>query len=235
MLEGVPATTLHLKEERETTMAVTSAHATIAAGIERIPLFSLHLTLVLVLGIGPFFDLFDVALGGLLAAILATLYHLNSLQTAAVIASGFFGMFVGAIALGMIADSLGRRTMYMIDLLIYSLFPLATAFAPDVTWVIVFRFLAGIGLGATTVLTDVYLSEMLPSRVRGRYTAWAYTFGLLGVPVAGLLSKVLVSTTFLMAAGRGLLVLRGLGWVIVCGVRRGVAQRPPWSGVRRKT
>jgi putative MFS transporter len=131
MLVGVPATTLHLKEERETTMAVTSAQATIAARIERIPLFSLHRKFVFVLGIGTFFDLFDVALGGLLAAILANLYHLNIFQTAAVIASGFFGMFVGAIALGMISDYLGRRTMYMIDLLIYSLFSLACAFAPD--------------------------------------------------------------------------------------------------------
>ncbi len=216
-------------------MAVTSAHATIAARIERIPLFSLHRKFVFVLGIGTFFDLFDVALGGLLAAILANLYHLNTFQTAAVIASGFFGMFVGAIALGMISDYLGRRTMYLLDLLIYSLFSLATAFAPDVTWVIVFRFLAGIGLGATTVLTDVYLSEMLPSRVRGRYTAWAYTFGLLGVPVAGLLSKVLVSTTFLMAGWRSLLVVGALGAFIVWWMRRSLPESPRWFEIRRKT
>jgi putative MFS transporter len=235
MLSGVPATTLHLKEERETTMAVTSAQATIAARIERIPLFSLHRKLVVVLGIGTFFDLFDVALGGLLAAILANLYHLNTFQTAAVIASGFFGMFVGAIALGMISDYFGRRTMYMLDLLIYSLFSLATAFAPDVTWVIVFRFLAGIGLGATTVLTDVYLSEMLPSRVRGRYTAWAYTVGLLGVPVAGLLAKVLVSTTFLMAGWRWLLVVGALGALIVWWMRRGLPESPRWFEIRQKT
>jgi putative MFS transporter len=216
-------------------MAVTSVQATIAARIERIPLFSLHRKFVFVLGIGTFFDLFDVALGGLLAAILANLYHLNTFQTAAVIASGFFGMFVGAIALGMISDYLGRRTMYMLDLLIYSLFSLATAFAPDVTWVIVFRFLAGIGLGATTVLTDVYLSEMLPSRVRGRYTAWTYTFGLLGVPVAGLLSKVLVSTTFLMAGWRWLLVVGALGAFIVWWMRRGLPESPRWFEIRRKT
>src|SRR5260370_29180841 len=111
-------------------MAVTSAHATIAARIERIPLFSLHRKFVFVLGIGTFFDLFDVALGGLLAAILANLSHLNTFQTAAVIASGFFGMFVGAIAFGIISDYFGRRTMYVIDLLIYSLFSLSCAFAP---------------------------------------------------------------------------------------------------------
>ena len=216
-------------------MTVTSAQATIAARMERVPLFSLHRKLVFVLGIGTFFDLFDIALGGLLGTILANLYHLNAFQTAAVIASGFFGMFVGAIALSIVSDYFGRRTLYLIDLLIYSLFSLATAFAPSVTWVIVFRFLAGIGLGATPALTDVYLSEMLPSRVRGRYTAWAYTFGLLGVPIAGLLSKVLVSTTFLIAGWRWLLVVGALGALIVWWMRRGLPESPRWFEIRQKT
>ncbi|HEX6483471.1 MAG TPA: hypothetical protein VF043_31885 [Ktedonobacteraceae bacterium] len=43
-------------------MAVTSVQATIAARMERVPLFSLHRKLVFVLGVGTFFDLFDVAL-----------------------------------------------------------------------------------------------------------------------------------------------------------------------------
>ena len=105
-------------------MAVTSAQATIAARMERVPLFSLHRKLVFVLGVGTFFDLFDIALGGLLAAILANIYHLNAFQTAAIIASGFFGMFVGAAVLSVVSDYFCRRTMFLIDLLIYSLFSL---------------------------------------------------------------------------------------------------------------
>ena len=216
-------------------MAVANAQATIAARIERVPLFSLHRKLVVVLGIGTFFDLFDVALGGLLATILANIYHLNAFQTAAIIASGFFGMFVGAIVLSVVSDYFGRRTMFLIDLLIYSLFSLSIAFAPSVTWVIILRFFAGIGLGATPPLTDVYLSEMLPRQVRGRYTAWAYTVGLLGVPVAGLLSKVLVSTTFLMAGWRWLVVVGALGALVVWCIRRGLPESPRWFEIRQKT
>jgi MFS transporter, putative metabolite:H+ symporter len=104
-----------------------------------------------------------------------------------------------------------------------------------VTWVIVFRFLAGIGLGATPALTDVYLSEMLPGRVRGRYIAWAYTFGLLGVPVAGLLAKVLVPTTFLMAGWRWLLVVGALGALIVWWMRRSLPESPRWFEIRGRT
>jgi putative MFS transporter len=144
-------------------------------------------------------------------------------------------MFVGAVVLSVISDYFGRRTLYLVDLLLYSLFSLAVAFAPDVTWVIVFRFLAGIGLGATPVLTDVYLSEMLPASVRGRYTAWAYTFGLLGVPIAGLLSQALVGATFLMAGWRWLLVVGALGAVVVWWLRRGLPESPRWFEIRQKT
>jgi putative MFS transporter len=216
-------------------MGVATAQATIAARMERVPLFSLHRKLVFVLGVGTFFDLFDVALGGLLAAILTPLYHLNTFQTAAIIASGFFGMFVGALGLSVVSDSFGRRTMFLIDLLIYSLFSLAVAFSPTVTWVIILRFFAGIGLGATPPLTDVYLSEMLPRRVRGKYTAWTYTVGLLGVPVAGLLSKVLVSTTFLIAGWRWLFVVGALGALVVWLLRRGLPESPRWFEIRHKT
>jgi MFS transporter, putative metabolite:H+ symporter len=216
-------------------MGVATAQATIAARMERVPLFSLHRKLVFVLGVGTFFDLFDVALGGLLAAILTPLYHLNAFQTAAIIASGFFGMFVGALGLSVVSDSFGRRTMFLIDLLIYSLFSLAVAFSPTVTWVIILRFFAGIGLGATPPLTDVYLSEMLPRQVRGKYTAWTYTVGLLGVPVAGLLSKVLVSTTFLIAGWRWLFVVGALGALVVWLLRRGLPESPRWFEIRHKT
>ena len=76
---------------------------------------------------------------------------------------------------------------------------------------------------------------MLPRRVRGKYTAWAYTVGLLGVPVAGLLSKVLVSTTFLIAGWRWLLVVGALGALVIWFLRRGLPESPRWFEIRKKT
>src|SRR5258708_10052481 len=118
-----------LKKERDTRMGVTNKQATIAARIDRVPLFSLHRKLVFVLGVGTFFDLFDFALGGLLAVILAHIYHLNAFQTAAIIASGFFCMFVGDLVLSIVSDYFVRLTMFLIDFLFYSLFSLAVAFS----------------------------------------------------------------------------------------------------------
>lgn len=209
-------------------MTVTQTQTTIAARMDRLPIFSLHRRLAFVIGLGTFFDIYDVFLGGVVGAVLAKLYSLTALQTAAVIGSGFFGMFIGAIVMSSIADYAGRRTMYMVNLFVYSFFSLAAAFAPGVLLVIIFRFLAGIGLGSELPLTDAYMGEMLPRRVRGRYTAWAYTVGFLGVPASGFAGKFLVPANFLLDGWRWLFVLGALGALVVWLLRRNLPESPRW-------
>ncbi len=217
-------------------MDVTKSQITVAARMDRLPLYSMHRKLAFVLGVGTFFDLYDIFLGGLLGAVLASVYHLNALQTALIISSSFFGMFFGAIMLGIISDYIGRRTMYMIDLLIYSLFSLAAAFSPTYLWIVFFRFLAGVGLGAEPPLTDIYMSEMIPKYARGRYIAWSYTLGFLGVPMAGFVGKFIIQSTFLSLPGwRWLLIIGSLGAFIVWFIRRNLPESPRWFEIRNNT
>jgi MFS transporter, putative metabolite:H+ symporter len=216
-------------------MAVTSAQRIIAARMDRLPIFSLHRKLALILGLGTFFDIYEVFLGGVVGAVLAKTYHLNSTQTAGVIGSAFFGMFIGAIVMSSIADYVGRRTMYMINLFVYSLFSLAAAFSPNILLIIIFRFLAGVGLGSELPLTDTYMSEMLPKRARGRYTAWAYTVGFLGVPVSGLAGKFLVPTNFLIPGWRWLFIFGALGALIIWFLRRDLPESPRWLESRDRS
>ncbi|GAA4909713.1 putative MFS transporter [Actinomycetospora succinea] len=198
--------------------------------LERLPLAGWHRRLVVLVGIGSFFDLYEVFLGGVLAPILAKEFSLGSAGKAAVVASGFLGMFVGANVLSVLADRIGRRRVFLLNLLTYSLFSLAAAFSPDIGWFLVLRFLAGIGLGAELVLVDTYLAEFLPAHARGRYTAWAYTVGFLGVPVAALLGGKLVASAQILGIDgwRWLLIAGGLGAVFVLVLRRVLPESPRW-------
>jgi putative MFS transporter len=215
-------------------MEAAERRITVASRIDRLPLSSLHRWLSFVLGIGTFFDLYDIFLGGLLGAVLTPLFHLSTFETALIIGSGFFGMFIGAIVLGVVSDYIGRRSMYMIDLLIYSLFSLIAAFAPNFIWVVIFRFLAGIGLGAEPPLTDIYMGEMIPRHARGRYTAWCYTLGFFGVPLAGFVGRFVVKGSFLGLDGwRWLLIVGSLGALIVWLLRRNLPESPRWHEIRQ--
>jgi putative MFS transporter len=201
----------------------------IAARLNRLPATRTHRHVTLIAGIGSFFDLFDIFLAGVLGTVLTQQFALDRLWLPAALSSAFVGMFIGATVLGRLADRRGRRTAFLLNLAIYSVFTLAGAFSVNATMLIVSRFLAGIGIGAELTLIDAYLSELLPARIRGRYTAWAYTIGFLGVPAAGLLGRILVPLEPLGIEGwRWLFVAGSLGAVIVWFVRRRLPESPRW-------
>lgn len=191
----------------------TSAAALIAARLDRLPATRWHRKLTLLVGVGTFFDLYEVFLGGVLGAQIAREWSLGSLGKSAVVASAFLGMFVGAAVLSVLADRWGRRRMFLINLAVYSIFSLLTAAAPDLGALLVLRFLTGLGVGAELTLVDTYLAEFLPRAVRGRYIAWGYTFGFLAVPLVAFVGAKTVASTALfgIAGWRVLLVLGAVG------------------------
>ena len=129
-------------------------------------------------------------------------------------------MFFGATFLGRFADLRGRRSAFLLNLGVYSAFTLLGAFSVNAPMLVASRFLAGIGIGAELPLVDTYLSEFLPARFRGRYTAWAYTLGFMGVPAAGFLGRLLVpAAPFGISGWRWMFVVGSLGAAIIwsCG------------------
>ena len=200
-----------------------------AARLNRLPPTRTHRQATVIAGIGSFFDLFDIFLAGVLGTVLTQQFALDRLWLPAALSSAFVGMFIGATVLGRFADRFGRRTAFLLNLGIYSAFTLAGAFSVNATMLIVFRFLAGIGIGAELTLVDAYLSELLPARLRGRYTAWAYTLGFVGVPAAGLLGRILVPREpFGIDGWRWLFVIGSLGAVIVWFLRTRLPESPRW-------
>src|SRR3954469_18022366 len=206
-------------------MSAIAGSPTVAARLDRIPPIRMHRRMAVAVGFANFFDLYDIFLGGVLAAVLAEPWNLSTNGKALVIASGFGGMFFGAVFLGTAADYPGRRKMFLINLAIYSGFSLAAAFSPDLTWLAILRFCAGFGLGAELSLSDTYLSEILPRQVRGRYMASAYTLGFFGVPLAALVGAKFVADQQLLIDGwRWLLVVGSLGAVVVWTMRRNLPE-----------
>ena len=147
----------------------------IAARLNQLPIVRTHRVATAIVGIGAFFDLFDIFLAGVIGTVLTKQFRLSPVQLQSVLASGFLGMFVGAVLFGAFADQFGRRTAFLINLGIYSAFTLVGAFSVNPQMLIASRLIAGVGIGAELPLCDSYLSELLPARHRGRYTSIAYT------------------------------------------------------------
>jgi putative MFS transporter len=144
------------------------------------------------------------------------------------VAAGFLGMFVGTVVFGMGSDRMGRRSAFILLLLIYSVFTFADAFAPTASWLIVLRFFAGVGIGAEIVVIDTYVTEVVPSHARGRYVAITQVAGFCAVPVAAVLSRLLVPTHFLMSGWRWVMVIGASGALLTWWFRRRLPESPRW-------
>ncbi|HWG98917.1 MAG TPA: MFS transporter [Pilimelia sp.] len=201
----------------------------IGARLDRLPIGPTHRTVTLVVGLGLFFDFFDSNLSGTISKVLQAEFAVSGTSLKLVLASAFVGQFVGAVWLGRLADRVGRRRAFLINLGIYSFFTLLGAFSPNAAWLIVTRFLAGIGIGAELALSDSYLSELLPARKRGRFIAWAYTIAFCGVPAVGVAALWFAPRMVLGIDGwRWLFVLGALGAVVVWVLRRRLIESPRW-------
>ena len=201
---------------------------TIAERIERLPLGRFHRRFIALVSLGNFFDLYDIFIVAYIGAALQQSGFLTLRQFTFFVAAGFLGMFVGTVVFGMGSDRVGRRSAFILLLLIYSVFTFADAFAPTAGWLIALRFFAGVGIGAEIVVIDTYVTEVVPGRARGRYVAITQVAGFCAVPVAAVLSRALVPTHFLMSGWRWVMVIGASGALLTWWFRRRLPESPRW-------
>jgi MFS transporter, putative metabolite:H+ symporter len=200
----------------------------IAARIERLALGGFHRRFIALVSLGNFFDLYDIFIVAYIGAALQQSGFLSLRQFTFFVAAGFLGMFVGTVVFGMGSDRMGRRSAFILLLLIYSVFTFADAFAPTAGWLIALRFFAGVGIGAEIVVIDTYVTEVVPGYARGRYVAITQVAGFCAVPVAAVLSRLLVPTHFLMSGWRWVMVMGASGALLTWWFRRRLPESPRW-------
>ncbi|MDR0068191.1 MFS transporter, partial [Acinetobacter sp. 11520] len=101
-------------------------------------------------------------------------------------------MAIGAVCSGALADRFGRKTIFAITMAIYSIATALCAFAPDLKWLLIFRFIVGLGLGGQLPVAVTLVSEYIPAHVRGRFIVLLESFWGLGWLVAALISYFII-------------------------------------------
>jgi MFS transporter, putative metabolite:H+ symporter len=194
-----------------------------------------HRRVVIAVGLGLFFEVYEIFLSSTIATALQSQYGLGGTALQLLLASSFLGMFIGAAAFGRIADRIGRRRAFLLNLVWFSVWSVIAAVAPNPWMLVGARFMAGIGVGAEYPVADAYLSDVLPRTHRGRLAAWAYTCSFLAVPALGFLSLSLTGrSVFGVESWRVLLLGGAIGALLVIVLRRGLPESPRWlAGVGR--
>ncbi len=97
----------------------------------------------------------------------AEIFSLNQIQQGILASAVLLGDIAGAVIFGRLSDVVGRRPVFQISLIWYSLFTALTALSTGFYDLLAYRFLAGVGLGGMLVVDPALLSEFLPPRKRG--------------------------------------------------------------------
>ena len=132
---------------------------------------------------------------------------------------------VGALIFGWFADRYGRRVPLMVDIALYSLIELATAFAPNLTVFLILRLIFGVAMGGEWGLGSALAMEALPPKSRGFFS------GLLqsGYNVGNLLAGLTLGLLFERIGWRGMFVVGALPALLIFYIRAHVPESAVWQ------
>jgi putative MFS transporter len=205
-------------------MQMATQNVMAGARLDRMPICGFHHRILWLIGAGLFLDGFDVYLGGgVLGALLKTGWSTLPLN-AAFVTFTFAGMVIGAFSSGVMGDRFGRRFSYQANLAIFGLASIAGALAPSMGWLIFFRFLMGIGLGAELAIGYATLGEFVPAARRGRWIALVFLIANVSLFASALLSWLIIPSF----GWRPLFMMVGIGAMVVWYLRKKMPESPRW-------
>ena len=216
----------------------------ISRRLESLPASPYLWRLVMLLSLGGCFEIYDLFLTGYIAPGLTRSGLLTTTTQAffgfsgigAFVAATFAGLFAGTFFLGFLADRFGRRAIFTFALLGYSAASVIMACQTTSEGLLLWRFLAGIGIGVEIITIDAYITELVPSWMRGRAFAVNQAVMFIAVPIVAFLAWWLVPLAPYEVEGWRWVVLIGAAASIVIWVLRlFVPESPLWLARQGRT
>ena len=138
-------------------------------------------------------DGFDTAAIGFVAPVLRTEWGLTPARLAPLFGAGLFGLMLGALLFGPLADRVGRKVVLVLTTLFFGLASLASATAGSVEELIAWRFVTGLGLGGAMPSAITLTAEYGPERRRSFLVTLMFCGFTIGSALAGLLSPQIIA------------------------------------------
>ncbi|MCL5972760.1 MAG: MFS transporter [Firmicutes bacterium] len=177
---------------------------------------------------GVFLDGFDLFIIGVALPLIAQSMGVSKSWIGLVGAAAPLGAMVGAFTLGRYTDKLGRKAMYLFDLLFFVIFAGLSALAWNVESLLAFRFLLGIGIGADYPISSTYVSEFMPKKIRGRMLSGAFSFQAIGALFGAAVGLGILMVHPNSDAWRYMLAIGVIPAVVVMILRTSVPESPRW-------
>ncbi len=215
----------------------TQQAAAISARLDRLPATRSIWKLVLLLSLGGCFEYYDLFFtayigpglvrSGMFSSTSASFFGFTGL--ASFVAATFAGLFIGTSLFSFTADKSGRRVIFTCSLVWYSIASVVMAFQNTAPHILIWRIIAGIGIGVELVTIDTYIAELVPRQLRGRAFAFNAIVQFLTLPIVALAAWLLVPLHPLGLDGwRWVVLIGAAGAIFVWFIRQSVPESPRW-------
>ncbi|MBA4298959.1 MAG: MFS transporter [Cyclobacterium sp.] len=177
--------------------------------------------------LGGFLFGFDTAVISGAERDIQALWNLDDLSHGLAVAIALYGTVIGALLGGFPAEKYGRKSSLLGIGILYLISAIGSALAEDVNSFMIFRFLGGLGVGASSVVAPMYISEISPAGRRGQLVA-LYQFNIVFGILMAYFSNYLIGSLGLNQSWRWMLGVEAVPALIYCFLISFVPQSPRW-------
>jgi MFS transporter, putative metabolite transport protein len=190
------------------------------------PLTAFHKRLTLFSAGGPFLDGYALTIIGIALVSMKPQLGLNSVGIGLIGAAALVGIFIGGVVFGYVTDRVGRKVMYVADLVGLVAVSIASAFVAEVWQLVALRFVLGVAIGADYPIASSLLAEFIPSRYRGRLLGSLFVVWAAGAAAAAAIGWALSALG--PDAWRYMLASPAVFGLITLLLRAGTPESPRW-------
>jgi putative MFS transporter len=176
--------------------------------------------------LGDMLEFFDYFLIGYVVAFIAGPWKLTFGESAVILLSSGFGAMFGAVFYGWLADKIGRRKVFLMTVINFSVATGILTFTPDNAWIFlsVFRFLIGFGVGGLYCVDLPLVQEFVPASKRGMVGGLVTA----AVPIGVLMGAALGAYATPYVGWRGLFAIGMVPGLLTLLIRAWVPESPRW-------
>jgi sugar porter (SP) family MFS transporter len=182
---------------------------------------------------GLLFGFDTVVISGAIEA-LVKLYNLSPQRTGLTVGIGLIGTVVGALGAGVVGQKLGGREALRITAVLYLISAIGCGLAWNWPAFLVFRFVGGVGIGASSVLGPVYIAELAPAKWRGRLVGIFQFNVVLGILVAYLSNYGIRLLHLGAAEWRWQVGVAAFPAIAFLALLYGIPRSPRWSASKNR-
>src|SRR5580700_7433532 len=186
-----------------------------------------HWKVMFISGMGFFTDAYDLFIIGVVISILKDEWHPSPWAVGLVTSTALLAAAFGAIIFGRVADMLGRKRIYGYEVLVLAAGAIASAFSPDIWWLIGFRIILGVGIGGDYPVSATLMSEFSGKKNRGMMVSLVFAMQAAGLIFGPLLAAALLTSGLSHdLVWRLLLAFGAIPALAVFQMRRHMAESP---------